>query len=552
MKKRLTIENMYEIIRLREVEKYSYRQIEEEIGVPTSTAIDFYNKITHKNFWENFNKSNKSVVANGHTKPNAPSGRLLGKNKTFVVTSAQNNTFIHKAFFDSLLQLCKHRGAELLISTFVYNKSGFQNGKSEDTWYDPKIIPFIMRESVFLAKDLVFCGELNILPTAVNPMSGFESYCGENSAIIPHAKQQMQSLPAPIEDGARFIYTTGCVTRLNYIQQKAGQKAAWNHIIGALIVEVDEFGDFFVRQINASADNGEFYDLDYHYSPSEYTQDNTSVLGINWGDLHIEKIDPLVAEYAFGLEYDYQNKTISQLSSENILDALRPRYQFAHDTADFSIRNHHNIADPHFRFKQFVKNDDCVESSFAFISKFLSSMARDFSTLVVVESNHDMALMRWIKSADYKQDPANAVFFLNCQLATYNAILQNDRDFHLFKHVLTNLCSDIKNQDIVFLNEGDSFKIHNIECGYHGHKGANGTKGSARNFLSVGRRVNLNHSHSACIINGVFQAGTCSSLRMGYNEGSPSSWSHTHIVTYCNGKRTNLTMKNGKWRRKYD
>lgn len=34
---------------------------------------------------------------------------------------------------------------------------------------------------------------------------------------------------------------------------------------------------------------------------------------------------------------------------------------------------------------------------------------------------------------------------------------------------------------------------------------------------------------------------------MGYNKG-PSSWSHSHVVTYPNGKRAVVTMRGTRWR----
>jgi hypothetical protein len=541
---------MHEIIRLRDVEKYAFRKISAELGIPDTTIRDFYMRRSYKDFWLVYDE--KPTFSAGHKKPYEPSTRLYGKNKTFVITSAQNNTAIHKQFFDSLLRLCEHRGAELLISTFIYNKNGFQNGEGgKDIWYDPKIKPYICNERLLLADDLIFCGEMNILPTAGCPESGFESYCGNRSGIIPHTKQRMKPLAAPISSGARHLYTSGAVTRLNYIEQKAGQKAAYHHIFGALIVEVDEDGDSFVRQINASEEDGTFYDLDYFYAPHGYAKATDNVAAINWGDLHLEVVDPVVALNAFGLKYDYPSKSIMYANKNNMLDVLRPKIQFASDTADFKVRNHHNINDPHFRFSQFIKQDDSVRDSIKFVADFLNMMSRPFSKIVVVEANHDLALMKWIKTADYKHDPANAVFFLECQLATYKAIERQDKDFHLFKYVLELLQPDISRKDVQFLSEGESFTIGNIECGYHGHLGPNGARGSAKGFKHIGTRVNLNHSHSACIDDGVFQAGTCSKLRLGYNDGSPSSWSHSHIITYKNFKRTMVTMKNGKWRREY-
>jgi hypothetical protein len=59
--------------------------------------------------------------------------------------------------------------------------------------------------------------------------------------------------------------------------------------------------------------------------------------------------------------------------------------------------------------------------------------------------------------------------------------------------------------------------------------------------------MNIGHSHSAAIIDGVYVAGLCGLLDQGYNQG-PSGWSHTQIITYPNSKRTLLTILDGKWR----
>lgn len=542
---------MLQIINLREMHKKTFTEISEHLKIPRTTIREFYERKTHKKFWETYGEKPKFAV--GNITPDTPSSRLLGRNKTFVITAAQNNTIINKKFFESLLRLCEHRKAQLLISTFTYNKNGFQNGEGEDdVWYDPAIKPYVCNEKLLLADDIIFCGELNILPTASCPESGFESYCGGRSGIIPHTKQRMKPLPSPIANGSRHLYTTGCCTNLNYIEQKAGQKAAYHHIYGALIVEIDEDGTSFVRQINASEQDGTFFDLEYFYTPDSFTETKSSVAAINWGDLHLEVVDPMVALNAFGLVFDYKTKSIIYKNRNNILDVLRPKIQFASDTADFKVRNHHGINDPHFRFRQFINGDDSVRSSMKFVADFLYMMTRPFSKIVVVEANHDLALMKWIKTADYKTDPINSVFFLECQLATYKAMERNDRKFHLFKHVLGMLQPSITDKQIEFLSEGQSFLVGNIECGFHGHLGPNGAKGSAKAFKNIGTKVNLNHSHSACIDDGVFQAGTCSKLKLGYNDGSPSSWSHSHIITYDNLKRCILTMKNGKWRRNYE
>lgn len=531
-------EELLEMIRLRDQEGLSQRKIGNKFGVGKSTVGDFFRKETYKDFWEEYDKK---PHLSGTIKNKLESRRRLKGNK-FVITSAQNNTYVHDKFLKSLENYCSFNNAELLISTYVYDKKGWQNaGKSPDKnssdyWYDPKITPYRFDESVELAEGLVFCGELNILPTDINPLGGFYNYLAEQSGIIPHAKLQMESLPSPKSDQARLMYTTGTVTQRNYIEKKTGQKASWHHCFSALVVEVDIDGDWFVRQLHAEQDTGEFYDLDKKYTPKG-VELSDSVAAINYGDVHAAKLDYGVAKVSWGLDATWGDSVI--------LDTLKPKYQLIHDVLDQRARNHHNVKDPHFLFEMYKNNTESVKSEVELTAKVLRSMKRDFSEVVVVESNHDTALEKWLKEQDYRKDPVNAVFFLELQLDKYYAIETSNKDFNTFENAIIRVAPDLHN--IRFLRTDESFRVEGIECGQHGHTGANGSRGSIHQFRRQGIKFNIGHSHAAGIKDGVYQAGVSGKLDMGYNVGG-SSWSHSHIVTYNNGKRAIITLKNGKWR----
>ncbi|CAO3460830.1 hypothetical protein, partial [Azospirillum argentinense] len=211
-------------------------------------------------------------VAGGTTEP-PETRRTRRPGRRFVLTAAQNNTYVHPGFMAALRVFCDHNGAELLIARYAYNKSAYDNEAAgglttkddEALWYDPEILPFVCDEPVQLARDLVFCGELDILPTAVDPLSGLESYTKSASAIVPHAKVALKSMPVMKCEAPRFLYTTGTVTQRNYIQRKAGQKAEFHHTFAALYVEIDGAGDWFARQLVAD-DGGAFQDLETVYS----------------------------------------------------------------------------------------------------------------------------------------------------------------------------------------------------------------------------------------------------------------------------------------------
>ena len=520
-----------EVIRLNN-DGYNYSEIENISGISRKSITNFLRKKTYKGWWS----ENDKPIATGSLHDHHHAIMELS-GKCFVFTSAQNNTFVHDKFLESLKQLINHRNAQLIVGTFSYNKSGFQNlQKSDGDWFDPKIEKYILDQPAYIADDLLWCGELNILPTANDPLSGFNSYARNCSAIIPHVKHRLKSLARMSGFDPKFLYTTGCVTQRNYIQKKSGQKASFHHIFGAVIVEVDKDGDWFVRQINADTETGEFYDLDTLYTPNGYTSGHR-IEAVNWGDIHSEKYDNDVYSGSF---YN---------TGKSILDVLRPKYQFVHDVFDFQSRNHHNINDPYFRFQMYHSEQDHVEKDIYYVGVTLETMQREWSEVVVVESNHDLALEKWLKTADYKLDPANALFFLECQYETYKAIKNGEKDFSIFEYVVRSRFKNLNN--ITFLRTDESFVIcgeNGIECGQHGNNGINGSRGSIQSFQAVGVRMNIGHSHAAGIVDGIYQAGVSGDIEKFFYMKGPNTTSNSHIITYPDSKRTIITMRKEKWR----
>ena len=460
-----------------------------------------------------------------------------GKVKRFVLTSAQNNTLLHEQLWANLVAFSKHVDAKLVVSTYTYNKNAYgklsvKRGTAthdRDLWYDERIEPHVCDFRLQLAPGLMFCGEMNIIPTAENPLEGFETYTGRQSGIFPHAKFAMRSIATMKGEGTKFNYTTGTCTVRNYIQKKAGLKAEHRHSYGALLVEVDSNGHWWVRQLNAS-DDGSFQDLDVLVRDGE-VQVGQPVESITWGDVHTAQLDPTVKRLAWG--------------EGGMIDVLRPKFQFIHDLCDGVSFTHHDRGNPHVRFKKFLAGQDFVAGELMDCVKFLKSAQRPFCSTVVVDSNHDGWLSRWLREHDYRLDPKNAVFFLKAQLRMYQAIA-NEEPFCLIEWALREVgCPE----SIRFLRTDESFKTcdDQIENGLHGHLGPDGARGNAVSLSKMGRKANTAHSHSAAIHDGLYVAGASCRLSQDYNSG-PSSWSHSHVVTYPTGKRSIVTMWAGKWR----
>ena len=447
--------------------------------------------------------------------------------KKFVFTSAQNNTDVHKLFLKTLESYCKLNDAELIIGQFVYNKNGFQNGvsDSEDIYYDMALTKYFNTEQHKIADGLVWCGELNILPTAKNPCTGFETYTGTDSSIIPHAKIALESVATPMSEDCKFMYATGAVTMHNYIQKKAGQLAQAAHCYGALVVELDDSGEWFARQIQTDT-SGIFQDLNTLYFPDGKTAYATPH-AVNWGDIHAEKSDFDVI-----------------LACENMLDDVKPKFQLFHDTFDMQARNHHNRQGGHFLAKMYHSGNDSVRNDIIKASGVLQGFERDFCIGHVVESNHDLALESWLNANDYdfRKDPVNAGTYLALQSYIYDCLENGDTNINILEYALTSFI-DVELDSINFLATDESMVLAGVECGMHGHIGCNGSRGSPQQFQKLNRPMNTGHTHTASIKGNVYTAGVTGSLDMGYNKGA-SSWSHSHIITYDNGFRTIVTMKN--------
>lgn len=542
-------DELVEIIRLKE-EGYKSRKIASLYECSKSTINYFLNKETYKDFWEKHD--DKPVAGGDLISPitlSKPITEITNK-KTFILTSAQNNTYVHDKALLALKQCAKFYDAEILVSTFTYNKSGFQNltKDSEGLWFDPKIRDYIYDESIQLTDDFIFSAELNILPTAVNPFSGLSNYTNDKSCCIPHATVGLESVATAKHKDTKFMYTTGCITQANYIPKKAGQKAASHHSYGALLVEVCDDGTWFARQLNCETSTGVFYDLNYKFSPDGVEE--SSVLGINWGDVHVEKLDPIAGAVSFGaMSMSEGDLPIAVSDKGNMLDDLKPKYSIFNDIIDFKVRNHHNRKDPLFRLKMLSEQTEEVSFGLRQCGELLRLTKRDGCQQVIVNSNHDAALKKWAVEEDWKQDPINADFLLRCQLALVKAVKRGDSNFCIFEGAVKGLTSGI--DDVKFLRLDESFMIggeNGIECGYHGHTGIGGARGSAKSYKHAGLRYNLGHGHYCLIIQGVYQAGGICKLDMGYNVGL-SAWSHSNIVTYQNNKRCIVTIKNGKYKK---
>jgi len=470
------------------------------------------------------------------------------RSRRFLFTGAQNDAPVHRPFWRNLQAYAAAIGAEIIVGAWTYETSWWDESNPLARAYDPLLTEHLCFGQMEIGDSFVFCGEMNTLPTAARPISDLGSYSRGRWAVFPHAKIQLRSIPST-DPGmpAHQVMTSGAVTIPKVIPRKAGVKSIFHHVIGATLVEFDEEGDIFARQIIAD-EAGTFYDLDAEVRDGEVTRGHRA-RAVTIGDIHRAKISTQNARGVFGFE-----PATGRRVPGSLLDTLQPDYIFLHDLHDNESRNHHHKDDVSHDFEMAIRGRESVREEIQKSVDFLLALDLPMTRIVVVESNHDLALERYIREGRYRMDGINYRFGLQLDDA-YHAHRErvaaaldaevSPPSFSLLEWSMRHLAGSSLDH-VRWVHDGRSMVIDGVELGHHGFRGANGAHGSVAGFAQLGRKMSIGDKHSPEILDGVYVAGVMQ-LQMGYNKG-PSGWNVTHIVQYQNGKRSLVTMTRGKWR----
>jgi len=454
--------------------------------------------------------------------------------RRYVVTAAQNATKVNSAFFASLMAYCKATSAQLIVIPYRYKNPTSRPSAAvlDDDWWASELRPYLLDRRHKLNANLVILADIKTQPTAESPLTGFETITAGESAIIGHPKLELTTVATPHQRLPKVLTTTGAVTEKNYIPSKAGKKAEHHHTFGACVVEC-QGKVFHMRQLNAKRD-GSFMDLQWEYDGPR-RRHVARAAGLVMGDTHVRFVDPAVVEATFG--------------PRGMVGTLRPRHLVWNDLNDFHAQSHHDRKNV---FSVYVKHhagklsvEEELDETFAFVDKMTP---RD-TVNVIVPSNHSHDfLLRWMNETDPRLDPENCMFWAKtftamCDGSRWTAGGEKTPDPFTY-WAKRKLASP---ESCRFPQYEESFRIEGVEVGLHGHQGLNGARGSRKSYGKIGVKTVIGHSHSPGIKDGVYQTGTSTRLRLGYNTG-PSSWLQTHCLIYPNGKRTLINIIDGEWR----
>lgn len=457
-----------------------------------------------------------------------------GKPCRLLITAAQNATPVFMSFFETCQNYCRLNDAHLIVIPYRYhNPTSMWTDEDEgQNWWDKNLLPFLINEQITLNRNLILMGDIKTQPTAVRPLEGFEGITQDKSGIFAHPKVELLSVPTPQNKLPKMLATTGAITKKNYTDSKAGKKGEFHHTFGGIAIELNG-PQFHMRQVIATRD-GSFCDLNYEYKKKERKVIRAEALVL--GDTHYEFMNPDVLKATFE-------------GPNSMTQVLKPKYIVHHDAWDGYAISHHHDKEPFIQYSKYQWGRNDVHCSLQEFFRFIDETTPTFSKNVFVASNHPEFLLRWVKEANPKTDHTNALFWTK----TYQYLLENTRATEMgtdtpdpFDYWARQLLKSYKRSR--FLKRDESFVVKNVELGYHGDKGPNGSRGTPLAYTKIGVKVVTGHVHSCGIKDGVYTVGTSSHLRLDYNSG-PSGWLNCHCVLYPNGKRTLIVVLPGaEWK----
>ena len=447
--------------------------------------------------------------------------RKCEKFRRIIVTSAQHNTGVHDEFFQALKQCAKYYGAEIAVIPCHYKNISLFSKKDKKEWVD-EVEPYLVKSNIEFG-NLVVKSDVRVNATTLSPLSGKQAHGHGKHLVFGHAQVACEPVACPGGMMPTKLYTTGSCTIKNYTQSDIGMRSEFHHVLGALIIERDNKGTCFVRQLNAD-DDGTFYDLDLKFTPEGVTNSHR-ILSIVTGDEHVKWNTVEAVTYG----------------AKGIVEALRPEFIIRHDVLDGYAGSHHHHNDPVLQFKKHFNGDNDYRRELDQCIAFINRTTPETSKTLIVPSNHHDHLKKFLSKADANLDHQNSLFISEMQIAMRQAALkgENSDPFYLY-------CQGRLTCKHEFLERNKPHLLAGVDHSQHGDVGTNGSRGSAKGLAKTTFKMTIGHSHGARICQGVFQAGT-STGRLDYENGL-SDHSNTHVVLYHNGKRTLLDIINGKWR----
>lgn len=447
----------------------------------------------------------------------AYSTKVNSKIKRFVVTTAVTGHKVNARFLANVNKYCQVNKAELVVIPAIGDKK--------------LRLDVALKDAVIVTSGLKLNNNCSVLgiktsSTTRDTTAGLAGVGQRSGTFITGSpKQRIKFVATGKNKLPHALISTGAITQPNYFKNtlygdlinKTNFVADHDHTIGAMIVEIESDEIYHFRQITADS-NGDFVDLGQLFKNGKVGIMLPSDLVM--GDWHSGKTCPIVREATLSLA-----------------DALKVARLIGHDVFDASSISHHEVGRWITLAKKAAKGGLSLEAELKLYAKDLADLSKR-RKFVIVKSNHDEHLERYLNEARYKEDPHNHAISL--KLAAALLAGENPLEYYVRDIAKINL------KNITFLKRDEDFIVSGIQLGAHGDKGANGSRASIAQMENSFGNVVYGHSHTPELLRGAVCVGTSTARKPDYGDG-PSSWMNTHCLVYPNGTRQMINLIEGKF-----
>lgn len=454
--------------------------------------------------------------------------KSLGKYKKFVVTTAVTGCEVHKPFYASLKQFCEINNAKLLILVC----SDPAKPKDRDTGFQ-KIHKSLLDETILIEKSALnsnlWISNVKLSAKHMRPTAGYKNRAKKLGSCIfasPKISLEYASVRNNKDKLPHFVATTGAITVPDYNTEmymalRTAEIAEFDHKMGAAYVEIVDNEKFHYTQIECKSDNGEIFLRDASYRPNREPVKVRAEAFI-MGDLHAGATDPRVAK-----------------CWEEVIKLTRPRYIAIHDGFNGASVNGHIDNDFIAKALRAMEGRDSVEDEIKVFAESLKHWASMCEKLLIIPSNHNDWLERWLRKAKFTAGDKNS--YVGICLAKAAMEKKNPLRYAVEE------IAGIKIPNIVWLGRNEDFLIEGIQVNCHGDVAANGVKGSLAGMVNSYIESFSGHTHTAGILFDAWQVGTSCYLQEEYNNGA-STWTNTSGLIYKGGSRCLINVIDGEWR----
>lgn len=450
-----------------------------------------------------------------------------GQFKRFVITTAVTGCHVHEGFMRSLRSYCKKNDALLLVMT-ASDPAAVVTGRF---FIDPALKDeYIVFDDLALNKK-IWLSAVKLSAKHIDPVTGMGRLGQRNGSFIyASPKQRLKTTATSNLKLPHVVMTTGACTipaykSARYMSDRTAYLANHDHVLGAIVVEIQSEKRYHYRQIQADS-TGRFADMGVMYDGGETSPYAPEALSL--GDFHSGETD----DRAFGCFVT---------NADSVCAILRPAKLIVHDGFNGLSINHHEIDDPILRAQRSGMAQLGLEAEIRRYVADLNVMTEKVEEVVISKSNHDDFLYTYLKKGFYKLDPHNFAFAVRVLSRVVDTGMNPVR-------AAVELVGGLSAPErIRWLERDEDYKIAGIEVGAHGDKGPNGSRGTIKAMEAAYGNSVSGHSHTPEILRGAWVNGTCSKLKLTYNVG-PSSWLHSSTLVYENGMRQLLNVIDGNWR----